>query len=108
MDLLGTAAFLDGVDDMVETFTSDSEGYRLGTNVEYALAQEFGASTHPGTPHFRPGMDATQAKMAQLAVQASNLDEFLKLTAYQWQSEVQSRSPVDTGNLRASYTVEER
>ena len=107
MSLLGTAAFLEGVDDMVDMFSASSDGYRVATNVEYAPHQEFSTAYQSGTPHFRPGLDATRAKLGQLALQASNLDEFLRLTAMTWQREVQTRAPVDTGNLRSSYTVSE-
>ena len=106
MKLLGTSAFLSGLDDMVDTFSSGGDGYRVSTNTEYAAYQEFGTSRIGGTPHFRPGMDAAKAKMAQLATQASDLDEFLKLTAHQWEREAKSRAPVDTGTLKASYATD--
>ena len=107
MDLIGTAALLDGFDDMVDTFSGDSDGYRIGTPLEYGPPQEFGTAYQNGTPHFRPGMDATRAKLGQIALQASDLDEFLKLAALQWQSETQSRAPVEYGTLQASYQVDE-
>lgn len=106
MSLLGASAFLSGLEDMADTFSSDSDGYRVSTNVEYAAAQEFSTARMAGTPHFRPGADATKAKMARIATQASDLDEFLKLTALQWEAETKSRAPVDTGNLKASYTTD--
>ena len=106
MNLLGAAAVVGGIDEMIDMFSGGSDGYRVATNVEYAAHQEFGTARQDGTAHFRPGMDATKAKMAQLATQASDLDEFLKLTALQWESETSSRAPVDTGNLKASWTAE--
>jgi len=107
MSLLGAGAFLSGIDEMVETFDSDSGGYRLATNVQYADTQEFGSAFQDGTPHLRPGADATRAQMAQIATVAEDLDEFLKMTALRWESETKSRAPVDTGNLRASWSVSE-
>lgn len=106
MSLIGASAFLGGLDEMTEAFTSSSDGYRMATNVEYAPYQEFSTAYQSGTPHFRPGADATRAKMAQLATQAADLDEFLRLTALQWQRETASRAPVEYGTLKASYQVD--
>ena len=69
--------------------------------------QEFGTAHQSGTAHFRPGADATKAKMGQLALQANDLDDWLRLVASQWSAETKSRAPVLTGNLRDSYSVEE-
>ena len=106
MSLVGAGAFLDGLDDMKDTFSGDSDGYRVSTNVEYAIHQEMGTSSQPGTPHFRPGMDDAKAKMGQLALQADSMDEWLRLTALQWEASAKSYAPVDTGNLRGSYSTE--
>jgi HK97 gp10 family phage protein len=35
---------------------------RVGTNVEYATAQEFGTSRQPGTPYLRPAYDENKGK----------------------------------------------
>lgn len=107
MELIGAGAFLDGLDDMRDTFTQDSDGYRLGTAVEYADEQEFGSSAQPGTPHLRPGMDATRAQLGRIWSQSSGIDEWMRLVALRWEAETKSRAPVDTGNLRNSYSVEE-
>jgi len=68
--------------------------------------QEFGTAYQSGTPHFRPGADATEAKMAQLATQADDLDEWVRLVAFQWERETKSRAPVLTGTLRSSWAAE--
>lgn len=107
MSLLGAGAFLDGLDDMRDTFSGDSDGYRMGTAVEYADDQEFGTSAQPGTPHLRPGMDATKAQLPRISGKASGIDEWMRLVALRWEAETKSRAPVDTGNLRSSYTTEE-
>lgn len=106
MELVGAAAFMDGLGDMVDTFTPETDGYRLGNPVEYTAHQELGTVHQPGTPHFRPGMDATQAKMGQLWQQSEDVDEFLRLTALQWERETKSRAPVDSGTLRAGWETE--
>lgn len=106
MSLIGAGAMLDGFGELAETFSGSSNGYRVATNVEYAPFQEFGTASQSGTPHFRPGADATEAKMAQLATQADDLDEWVRLVAFQWEREVKTRSPVDTGTLRNSWAAE--
>ena len=106
MSLIGAAALVDGFDDMIDTFSGSSDGYLMGTNVPYAVHQELGTARQEGTAHVRPAMDATYAQMGRLALQADNLDEWLKLTALQWLRETQSRAPVDTGHLKGSYQVD--
>ena len=97
----------DGFGELADAFSSESDGYRMATTVPYAPPQEFGTAYQSGTPHFRPGMDATKAKMGQLALQADDLDDWQRLVAYQWSAETKSRAPVLTGRLRDSYSVEE-
>ena len=97
----------DGFGELTDAFSSESDGYRMATTVEYAPYQEFGTAYQSGTTHFRPGADATKAKMGQLALQADDLDDWLRLVASQWSAETKSRAPVDTGNLRRSWSVEE-
>lgn len=107
MQLLGAAAFLDGLDDMKDAFAAGDGGYRVGTPVRYAPHQEFGTAYQDGTPHFRPGFDATMGHLPRLEAQASSIKGWMRLVALRWQAEAQSRAPVDSGTLRASYTVEE-
>ena len=107
MSLIGADAMADGFGELTDTFSGESAGYSVRTNVEYAPDQEFGTARQSGTPHFRPGMDATKAKMGQLALQANDLDEWLRLVALQWERETKLRAPVLTGNLKAGWTAEE-
>ena len=106
MSLIGAGAMLDGFGEMADTFSGSSNGYRMATTVSYAPFQEFGTAYQSGTPHFRPGADATEAKMAQLATQADDLDEWVRLVAFQWERETKSRAPVLTGTLRSSWAAE--
>jgi hypothetical protein len=97
-----------GVDSFVsaiEEATNQSEGaYRVSSNVNYSVFQEYGTRFQSGTPHVRPGVDATTQQMARIAVSANSLDDFLSRTADVLEGEIKSRAPVDTGNLRSSYT----
>lgn len=38
--------------------------YLVGTNVEYAPAQEFGGTFHTGQPHLRPSLDEVRRELA--------------------------------------------
>jgi hypothetical protein len=38
MSLIGAGAMLDGFGEMADTFSGSSNGYRMGTNVEYAVS----------------------------------------------------------------------
>lgn len=107
MNLTGVAQFVDALDDLKDTYTASSDGWVVGTNVEYGLYQEFGTYSQPGTPHVRPGVDATRSGLPRIAAQASDLDAFMRLAALQLEEEIKRRAPVDTGNLRASYKAEE-
>lgn len=107
MELIGAAAFSSAIEDMIDYHTPETDGYLVGNSVEYTAHQEFGTVHQDGTPHFRPGMDATRAQLAQIAARASGIDEFMKLAALQWEAEAKSRAPVgETGNLRAGWETQ--
>lgn len=38
----------------------------VGTNVPYAIHQEFGTAHQPGTPHIRPALDASRDQLLQM------------------------------------------
>lgn len=103
MKLLGTSTFLSALDDFTDQFTTD-EAWVIGTNVEYAIHQEYGTRDQAGTPHVRPAIDDTRVQMARFATRASGLDEFMRLTALYLEGEIRRNAPVDTGHLRRSYT----
>jgi hypothetical protein len=105
MSLLGAAAFTDAIADTVDMFTA-TDKWVVGTNVRYAPPVEFGTYKMAAQPHVRPGIDATEAQMARLAAGADDIDEFLRLTAFQLEREIKARTPVLTGNLRASYRAQ--
>lgn len=44
----------------------------VGTNLEYAPAQEFGSRYQGGTPHLRPALDATRARIPALIAEGAS------------------------------------
>ena len=104
LDLDGFDSINQGLEDVEEDWTGPSD-YKVSSDVEYAFYQEFGTRYQSGTPHVRPGVDATKAKVARVAASASDIDEFMRKAANLTQREIQSRAPVNTGRLRSSYTV---
>lgn len=103
MRLFGAGALIDEMTERVAMMRA-GDGYAVGSHLDYSLDQEYGNSHQAGTPHMRPGIDATRQHMARLALQADNLDEYLQLVSLRLVNEVQTRAPVDTGALRASYS----
>lgn len=78
-------------------------GYRVGTEVDYSIHQEYGTSRHPAQPHMRPAIDDTRRQLGRIAANADDLDDYLFKAAVYLEGETKRRAPVDTGRLRASY-----
>jgi len=132
IDFDGLDEFKEATADMAEDVTTDEYSRIVGTNVDYAPPVEYGTAPHtitgdplafpgengetvfatsvdhPGTPaqpHVRPGIAETEHQLAELAVAADSLDEFLDNAALTAVREIKLRTPVDEGNLRASYRL---
>lgn len=104
-NVVGVAALLSAMENLEDAY-NPSDDWVVGTNVPYSPHQEFGTYKMSAQPHMRPGIDATRAEMGRLAIEAEDIDEFIRLTAFHLEGEVKERSPVDTGHLRASYRAE--
>jgi hypothetical protein len=104
-ELDGIASVETTINETQDDWSGDS-GYRVFSNVEYAIYQEYGTRYQSGTPHVRPGADAAKARLGQFAAQADGLEDFLRRSALFMQSEIKREAPVDTGKLRASYTLQ--
>lgn len=107
MNLLGAAAVLEGLDDIVDAMVTN-DAWVIGTNVPYASEQEFGNSYQSGTPHLRPGFDEAIAGFEHRMSAADSVDAELERTAFMVERMTKSYAPVDTGHLRASYTARRR
>jgi hypothetical protein len=104
-DLTGIESFQAEIEDTAAEWEG-GRGYRVFSNVEYAVYQEYGTRYQSGTPHVRPGADKTRAQLGRLAVSADSLDEFLRKAALTLEGEIKQAAPVDTGTLRSSYQTE--
>ena len=101
--LSGVESTLDGVGEQ----WGSSSTWVVGTNVEYAVVQEFGSSSQSGTPYLQPAVKQTMRSDAdQLADQAESADELVKLLALSVERKAKKYVAVDTGNLKASISAE--
>lgn len=132
MNLEGVEAFEAAAEELIDDVDADDTVRIVGTNVAYAPPVEYGSAPHvitgdplafpgddgetafatrvehPGTdpqPHVRPGARATKGELADIALTADSLEEFLDRAAVTMLGEIQRRAPVDSGTLRASYGV---
>lgn len=123
--------FKDAIAEWEDDVTVSDPSRTIGTPVEYAPYVEYGTSPHPiegdplafvnngqqvftrrvmhpGTdpqPHVRPGVRAVGPELGRLAVQSDSLDEFLDRAALLALRNIKRMTPVDTGTLRASYSI---
>jgi hypothetical protein len=105
-DLSGIERFSAEIDNTTTNWRG-RDGYRVFSNVEYAFFQEYGTRYQPGKPHVRPGADQTRARLGQIALQSDGIDEFLRKSALFMRDSIKREAPVDTGTLRASYTIQQ-
>lgn len=103
MSLTGAGGLFATIDGLTDAVNIGKDGYVVGTNVEYALYNEYGTYKMAAQPHVRPAIDATRRKMGRIAVEANDLDDYLLRVALLLEGEIKHRAPVDTGRLRASY-----
>lgn len=92
--------------DGIQMRLDDNAVYVVGTNVEYAIFQEFGTSRQEGTPHLFPAARAVQRDAQRIAGDANTVEEAVKRLAFAVERGAKERAPVDTGNLKASYRTE--
>lgn len=103
--LLGMGSVLTELENLSINIGTDAV-YVVGTNVEYAIHQEFGTVNQSGQPHLRPAVRATRSRIGSLAQRADSGDDLIRLIALDIERGAKRRAPVDTGNLRASYRSE--
>lgn len=80
--------------------------YRVVTNVEYAIDQEFGNSRVPAQPYLRPAAHAVKPKIPGIVASADSVEDAVREVALRCLRLAKQYCPVDTGRLRASIRVE--
>lgn len=103
MSISGVSATIESTHDMQAFMSLGTDGYRVGTDVEYSIYQEYGTSTHSAQPHMRPAIDDTRRQLGKIAATSASLEDYLFKAAVYLEGETKRRAPVDTGRLRASY-----
>lgn len=103
---VGFAAMIDGIDDYVDVELDDDTVYIVGTNVEYAVYQEFGTRHMQPQPYFRPATREAEANMGQIVRGADSPANAVKAVATFIEARSKELAPVDTGRLRGSIRME--
>lgn len=98
---LGFTGMMNALDQIEVQIESDAV-YVVGTNVEYAVYQEFGTSQMPAQSFLRPAAQEVQQAIPLLALNHPSMDELVKAAALQVERKAKEKAPVDTGNLRNS------
>lgn len=103
--LAGASALKNALQDFGDAFNAN-KSYVVYTDVEYAQYQEYGTVHQPGTPHFRPAVEKTSANFGQYLKNSSSIEVGLERAAQEVAATAARMAPVDTGQLRNSYTVQ--
>lgn len=104
-DLTGTASLVSTLDGIDERWTTDVT-YVVGTDVKYAIHVEYGTSKMAAQPYLRPAAERTNRQLDQIAAQADDVEEFVRLAALEVEAISKEVVPVDTGNLQSSITAQ--
>jgi len=103
MSVLGIGAALDMFEDIKDA--AEESHWRVGTNTEYAPAQEFGTTKMPAQPHLRPAVRMVMHDIDRYAAKAKDLPDLIRILALEIEKITKIRAPVDTGQLMNSYTA---
>lgn len=99
----GIVNWLTGGCDIV---SDKSQGWIIGTNVEYAVYVHFGTSKQRAQPYLFPAAEKVIARSDQYWQQSSNVNEFIRKLAMEIERVAKHYCPVDTGNLMNSIEAE--
>jgi hypothetical protein len=106
VQVLGFSALSNALSDLVDIQLKDDVVYVVGTNVEYAIYQEFGTRHQSGQPYLFPAARSVEREMGRVAGRADNVADAVKLVALEIERRAAQNAPVDTGNLQASIRSE--
>lgn len=79
--------------------------YIVGSNVEYAVEQEFGTSKMSAQPYLRPAAEEVKRNLPSIASNANSTEEIVRTAALEVEKRAKKKVRVDTGNLRSSITA---
>ena len=105
VNLTGVAGLVATLDGLEERWTTEVT-YVVGTDVEYAVHVEFGTSQMAAQPYLRPAAERTNRRLDEIAAQADDVEEFVRLAALEVEAISKEVVPVDTGNLQSSISAQ--
>lgn len=106
VQVLGFSALSSALSDLVDIQLKDDAVYVVGTNVEYAVYQEFGTRHTASQPFLFPAARSVERDMGRVAGQAQSVPDAVKLVALEIERRAAQNAPVDTGNLQGSIRSE--
>lgn len=102
VNLAGFTALNAALDDLIDIQLGDDVVYVVGTNVEYAIYQEFGTRSMSSQPFLRPAARSVEREMSSVAGNANSVEDAVKLVALEIERRSAQLAPVDTGTLMNS------
>lgn len=109
VQLLGLGNILAAFDSLELAIEGDTI-YVTGTNVEYAVYQEFGTSAIAARPAMRKAIATVGRNLGSVASDASSEEEAVKLVALElereWKQNIVDMDIIDTGNYLNSVRAE--
>lgn len=103
--LVGLGGVMDALD-AIEVQFGDEVVYVVGTNVEYAVHQEFGTSRMPPQPYLFPAAREVNREIETIAADHASIDAIVRAAALEIERRAKIKAPVDTGRLRSSITAQ--
>lgn len=103
--LIGFGSVMNALDD-IQVKLDDDVVYVVGTNVEYAIYQEFGTRNMEPNSFLFPAAREAQRNVQTIAGDANSVEEAVKRISLFIEKRAAEEAPVDTGNLQASVRSE--
>lgn len=100
--VIGLGQLFDGLTDIRDAIEASSNGWVVGTNVEYAVYVEFGTRHMEAQPYLFKAAREVMAGADSIADKASSTDDLVKRLALAIERRAKEHVAVDTGNLRSS------
>lgn len=109
MNMRGFKSVMDAFDDIAVTIEGDII-YVTGTNVRYAVYQEYGTSDILPRPAMRKARDTVSRKVDSIVEDADSMEQAILKVAVEvereWTQNIKDFDIIDTGNYRDSIRFE--
>lgn len=105
-NVTGFASIISGIESMIDVQLKDDTVFIVGTNVEYAVYQEYGTRHMEPQSFLRPAARDVKRNIGEVIKNAESMEAATEEVALQIERRAKELAPVDTGNLRSSITTE--